>query len=66
MSPRARHVLEMRTALERGCSLSAARAHLAQLRHRAAAEAVAKRRAPAALISIETARPKYWWQQEND
>jgi hypothetical protein len=39
---RARHLAEMRVALDRGCSLDAARAHLARIKWEAGQAALAK------------------------
>lgn len=43
-SRRAQHLVEMRVALERGCSLADAKAHLARTRHYAGEAALRKAR----------------------
>lgn len=49
MSRRSEHLAEMRVALSEKCSLEEARRRLAQLRHRAASEALEARREAAVI-----------------
>lgn len=69
MSPRARHALEMRTALELNCSLAEARLHLAKLAHRAVAQArkasPRASRVPLPRADRGDSQFKFWWKDRD-
>lgn len=69
MTPRARHALEMRTALELNCSLAEARLHLAKLSHRAAAQARKDSRRASRMPLPRAERGdsqfKFWWKDQD-
>lgn len=71
-SPRAQHLIEMQLALDRGCSLPAARKELARTRHYAGEEALRKVRGIAATtasadpMNAADAQQRFWWNREDD
>lgn len=62
MSPRARHLQEMRLALAEGISLAEARHRLAELRLRAVREARAKAGRGGRDLPALHAPKSYWWE----
>lgn len=68
MTPRARHLQEMKPALAERISLAAARHRLAELRLRAGREARAKAREglrTSGLRPSPESSPKFWWKDHD-